>query len=254
MKVVILCGGKGSRLGQLTETTPKPMVSIGSHPIIWHIINIYKSQGFNDFILALGYKSSIIKNFFLNSDIILKNKNIDLESGVIELKNVFGSGVNITLFETGLNTMTGGRVLRLKKYLKNSTFMLTYGDGLANVILSKLHKFHIKHNKMVTVTAVRPIARFGELKIFKNEVKNFKEKPQTTNGWINGGFFIIEPNFIELIEGDKTILESGPLEEASKKGQLMAYKHKDFWYCMDTVRDKDELELMWKENRAPWKR
>ena len=247
MKVVILAGGKGSRLGSLTESVPKPMIKVGNLPILIHVMNIYSSYGHKDFIIALGYKSEIIKKYFLDRGV--KNKSTNDKQ---ELNITFNQTWSVTLVDTGINTMTGGRLKRIKKYLKNETFMLTYGDGLANINLSKLHNFHKRHGKMVSITAVHPIARFGELKLIGNKVKSFKEKPQTSKDWINGGFFILEKEFIKYIKSDQTVLEALPLELSAYNGNLMAFKHQGFWYCMDTIRDKNELDLMLKENRAPW--
>ena len=230
MKVVILCGGKGTRLAEETKTQPKPMVKIGSQPIIKHIIELFKRQGFNNFILALGYKGKIIKDYFRNSRF------------------------NIELIDTGVEALTGGRLLRLKKNLLNERFFLTYGDGLAKINLKKLLKFHIKHGKLATVTAVRPPARFGELYIDGKFVKKFQEKPQTDSGWINGGFFIFEPEIFKYLKNDKTILEREPLEKISKKNQLAAFKSYDFWQCMDTLRDKELLTRIWKSKNVPWKK
>lgn len=233
MKTVILCGGYGTRLSQETLIKPKPMVRVGKLPIIQHIIDIYKSHNFNEFILALGYKKNYIKKYFKN-----KNKN-----------------KNINLVYTGKDTMTGGRLLRLKKYLKNEeTFMLTYGDGVSSVDIKKLIKFHLKHKKIATLTAVRPPVRFGEIKINKNKIKSFREKPQVTSGWINGGFFVFNKKIFDYIENDNTMLEKEPLEKLVKKGQLMAYKHYGFWQCMDTLRDKNFLNKLIKSNFIPWKK
>ena len=220
MKVVILAGGFGSRISEYTKTVPKPMIRINGKPLIYYIMKHYAKYGFKEFYVALGYKGEIIKKYFK--------------------ENSFGWKVN--LVNTGLKTMTGGRLKRLKKFLNNETFMLTYGDGLSNVDLKKLLKFHKNNKKLVTMTAVRPPARFGAIKFKGNKVSYFKEKSKLNEGWINGGFFVIEPNFLKLIKSDKTILERGPLEKTSKNGQLVAFKHYDFWQCMDTKRDKINLE------------
>ena len=220
MKVVILAGGLGTRLSEYTKLIPKPMVKIGSLPIIVHIMKIYSKYGFNDFLIAAGYKSKIISNYFK--------------------KNNFKW--NVEIINTGLNTMTGGRLKRLSPFLKNDTFMLTYGDGVADINIKKLVNFHNKNRKMITLTAVRPPARFGAIKINGNKVKYFKEKSSVDEGWINGGFFVIEPEFLKLIKNDKTFLEKEPLEKAAKINQLYAFRHNSFWQCMDTVRDKEILE------------
>ena len=225
MKVVILAGGLGTRISEYTKTIPKPMIKIRNKPILHHIMNHYSSFGFKDFYIALGYKGNVIKSYF-------KNKKFN--------------NWNINLVETGKNTMTGGRLKKLKKKIGNQTFMLTYGDGLSNINLKKLLKFHKKNKKIVTLTAVRPPARFGALKLKGNKVIYFKEKSKLDEGWINGGFFIMEPKIFKFIKGDKTFLEREPLENVSKKKKLSAYKHNGFWQCMDTKRDKDLLEKILK--------
>lgn len=228
MKIVILCGGLGSRLSEETKLIPKPLVKIGNIPIIQHIINIYSFYGFKDFILATGYKNKLIEKYFK------KKKNI---------KCVF----------TGNSTLTGGRLLRLKKlFNKNETFMLTYGDGLTNQNLTKLLKFHLKHKKIATLTAVKPPARFGELFLKGNRITEFEEKPQLNNNWINGGFFVFNYEIFNLIRGDKMMLEREPLTKLAKKKELMAFRHKGFWQCMDTMRDKNVLNNLWKSKKAPW--
>ena len=230
MKVVILAGGLGTRIPEYTESIPKPMVQIGKKPILEHLINIYSKFNLNDFIIALGYKGEIIKEYF---------------------KNYKGKS-KINLIETGQNTMTGGRLKRLKKEIGNNTFMLTYGDGLSDVNINKLLEFHKKSKKLVTVTAVRPPARFGFIKFKENEVISFKEKSKLDVGWINGGFFVIEPKFLDYIENDKTYLEREPLEKLVKEKQMSAYRHEGFWQCMDTLRDKKILDDMIKHKNAPW--
>lgn len=230
MKVVILAGGLGTRIPEYTESIPKPMVQIGKKPILEHLINIYSKFNYNDFIIALGYKGEIIKEYF---------------------KNYKGKS-KINLIETGQNTMTGGRLKRLKKEIGNNTFMLTYGDGLSDVNINKLLEFHKKSKKLVTVTAVRPPARFGFIKFKENEVISFKEKSKLDVGWINGGFFVIEPKFLDYIENDKTYLEREPLEKLVKEKQISAYRHEGFWQCMDTLRDKKILDDMIKHKNTPW--
>ena len=225
MKVVILAGGFGTRLSEYTKTVPKPMVSIAGKPILLYIMKHYARYGFKDFYIALGYKGEVIKNFFK--------------------KNFYDWNVN--LIETGMNTMTGGRLKRLKKYIGNQRFMMTYGDGLSNVNLKKLLKFHIQSKKMVTLTAVRPPARFGAIKIRNKHVTYFKEKSKLDEGWINGGFFVMEPEFIKLIKNDKTYLEREPLVRASKNRQVIGFKHNGFWQCIDTKRDKDKLNEIFKK-------
>ena len=227
MNIVILAGGLGSRLSEITKTIPKPMVKINGKPILVRIMKHFAKYGFKNFYIALGYKGKVIKQYFA--------------------KNNFGW--NINLINTGKKTMTGGRLRRLTKYLKNETFLMTYGDGLSDVNLNKLLKFHRKNKKLVTLTAVRPPARFGNLKIQGNNVEYFREKLNTDEGWINGGFFVMEPEFLKYIKNDKTYLEKEPLEILAKKKQLIAFKHKHFWQCMDTLRDKINLEKILKQKK-----
>ena len=219
MKVVILAGGLGTRMSELTKTIPKPMVPILGKPIIVHIMEHYYKYGYNEFYVALGYKGNVIRNYF-------RRKRFNWK---------------INLINTGKNSMTGGRLKRLKKYLKNETFLMTYGDGISNVNINKLVKFHKKNKKIATLTAVRPPARFGSIKIQKKFVRYFKEKSKLDEGWINGGFFVMEPEFLKFIKNDNTYLEREPLEEATKRGQLLAFRHEGFWQCMDTKRDMDRL-------------
>ncbi len=254
MKVVILAGGFGTRMAEYTEAVPKPMVTVGEAPMIWHIMSLYAHYGFKDFCVALGYKGRLIKEYFKDLYSSLSDFTVDLADG----STVYHGkreryDWRITLVDTGLNTLTGGRVRRMRPYLDKEPFMLTYGDGVADVDIGELLRFHRRHGKTVTVTAVHPPARFGELGLKGDRVVAFKEKPQTEQGWINGGFFVMEPKFLDWIEGDNTILEKEPLERASAKGELVAYRHKGFWKCMDTVRDRLVLEELWKDGRAPWK-
>ncbi len=221
MKVVILAGGLGTRISEYTKTIPKPMIPINKVPILIHIINYYRKYGFNEFYIAAGYKSKIIKDYF-------KKKKI--------------RNCKINIIDTGLKTMTGGRLKRLSRFLKKEAFLMTYGDGLSNVNLERLIKFHKKRKKLMTLTAVRPPARFGAIKIVNNNVKYFKEKSSLDEGWINGGFFVIEPEIFKYIKGDKTYLERSPLEKIASMGNLSAFKHHGFWQCMDTLRDKEILE------------
>ncbi len=246
MKVVILAGGKGSRISEYTQDIPKPMIHIGNRPILWHVMKSYAKYGYNDFILALGYKSHVIKEYFLNYDVYSKDIQINTKSKSIKFFNNDNVDWNISLIDTGNNSMTGGRLKNLKNFVGDKTFFLSYGDSIGDVDLKKLYNFHKSHGKLVTVTAVRPQARFGELEISNNKVREFKEKPQVKTGWINGGYFLIEPKFLEYIENENTILEKEPLENVAKEGQLMAYKHEGSWHCMDTVRDKENLELLLK--------
>ena len=253
MKVVILAGGFGIRLSEYTDSIPKPMVTVGGRPILWHIMNTYAKFEHKDFYIALGYKSEVIKEYFLNYRALNSDFTVDLLHGDIVAHQQDVVDWRVTLVATGLNSMTGGRVKRMQDFIGDETFLLTYGDGVANIDLDALVEFHKNHGKMVTVSAVHPSARFGELSINNNVVTSFQEKPQTTQGWINGGYFVIEPEFFNLIEGDSTILEKDPLEKAAKMGELMSYQHYGFWQCMDTKRDRDSLEYLWNTDSAPWK-
>lgn len=230
MKVVILAGGFGTRLSEYTDTIPKPMVPIGDKPIIEHIMDIYSGFGHKDFYIALGYKGDEIKNYFKN----------------------FKKDWKINLIDTGSDTLTGGRLKRLEKHLSNDTFLMTYGDGISNININQLIEFHEKHQKMITITAVRPPARFGSLSLNGSDVINFKEKKQLGESWINGGYFVINPDFFKLIEGDQTVLEKEPLEKVTKIGEIKAFRHEGFWQCMDHKLDKDYLEELLASNKAPW--
>ena len=252
MKVIILAGGFGTRLSEYTEIIPKPMVTIGGRPILWHIMHNYANFGHKDFYLALGYKAEIIKEYFLHYRSLNADFTVDLSTGDVEPHQLDDVDWRVTLAHTGLKTMTGGRVKRLKSFIGNEAFMLTYGDGVADINFDALLKFHKSHGKMVTISAVHPGARFGELDIEGQKVVTFQEKPQISQGWINGGYFIMEPRFFDLIENDKTSLEREPLEKAAEMGELMAYNHEGFWQCMDTKRDRDSLEEMWQSGKPPW--
>ena len=252
MKVLILAGGFGTRLSEYTETVPKPMVKIGDKPIIWHIMEHYSKYNHFDFNIALGYKCEVIKEYFLNYKALNSDFRIDLKTGKIVYHNNIIDKWQVNLIDTGLNTMTGGRVKKMKSHLNNETFLLTYGDGLSNINIDELLAFHNSHGKLVTISAVRPSARFGELELNGHDVLSFKEKPQLQEGWINGGFFVIEPAFLDFIEGDQIMLEKEPLEIAASLGELKAFKHEGFWQCMDTKRDKDALEKMWSEGNPKW--
>lgn len=252
MKVVILCGGLGTRLSEETSLKPKPMVEIGGNPILWNIMKTYERYGFNDFILALGYKGHIIKDYFSNYNSRNSDFTINTKTGIKHFNSIKkAEDWNVDLIDTGKLTLTGGRILRLKDKLKE-TFFLTYGDGVCNVDLNKLLDFHKSHGKVATVTAVRPPARFGGMKIEKNQVKEFKEKPQIGEASINGGYFVFEPEIFNYIKDDNSILEKEPLETLSRENQLMAYEHNDFWHCMDTIRDRDTLNNFIKEGYTPW--
>ncbi len=252
MKVVILAGGFGTRLSEYTESIPKPMVNVGGKPILWHIMNRYASFGHKDFVLALGYKAEVVKNYFLSMRSANSDFTLDMSSGKMEIHDESNVDWKITLVDTGLETMTGGRVKRLQEYLGDEPFMLTYGDGLSDVNFDELFEFHENHGKLVTVTAVRPIARFGELSLEDDLVTSFQEKPQVTRGWINGGFFVCQPEIFSYLEDDDSILERDPLEKISQERKLMAFRHDGFWQCMDTKRDKDFLEELWQNKKAPW--
>ena len=251
MKVVILAGGKGTRISEYTNVIPKPMVPIGNFPIIWHIMNIYASHGFNEFILALGYKSDVIKDYFIKFNSLNSDLTVNLANGNIQIHQNKSLNWKVTLVDTGEETMTGGRLKRLKHYLDEDTFMLTYGDGLANINIKELLDFHLINNKLVTMTAVRPTARFGELELNSNIITSFKEKPQLKDGWVNGGFFVMQREFIDFIKGDNEMLERKPLEYVAKNNQLIAFKHEGFWQCMDNKRDLENLQKLWKNN-PPW--
>ncbi|MEC7911461.1 MAG: glucose-1-phosphate cytidylyltransferase [Pseudomonadota bacterium] len=251
MKVIILAGGLGTRLSEYTNIIPKPMVTIGGKPMLWHIMKTYAHFNHKDFYIALGYKAELIKDYFLNYRALNADFTVDLSSGDITSHQVESEDWRVTLVNTGEDSMTGGRVKRMQSYIGNEPFLLTYGDGVADIDLKELVAFHKNHGKMITVSAVRPSARFGELNLDGNKVSSFQEKPQLHEGWINGGYFVINPEFFDLINGDSTMLEREPLEQATNAGELMAYRHDGFWHCMDTKRDHELLESLW-EKGAPW--
>jgi glucose-1-phosphate cytidylyltransferase len=256
MKVVILAGGLGTRLSEVTDLKPKPMVEIGGKPIIWHIMKIYSSYGFNDFIVCLGYKGYVIKEYFANYFLHQSDITIDLRGNQnnLEILNCNAEEWRVTLIDTGLNAMTGGRIKRIKNYIGDETFMLTYGDGVANVNIRELVGFHKKHGKYATITAIQPAGRFGALNLDDFDTAlDFLEKPKGDNAWVNGGFFVLEPEIFDYIQGDGTLWEREPLSQLAKNGQLVAYKHYNFWKCMDTLRDKMELENLWDSGKAAWK-
>ena len=252
MKIVILAGGYGTRLAEYTDRVPKPMVNIGGKPILWHIMKSYANYGFNDFIIALGYKSEIIKEYFLNYNKLNSNFSIELKSNKITEHNNHTEDWKVTLVDTGLDTMTGGRLKRLRKYLGKEPFFATYGDGLSNINFKELMQFHNGHGKLATVSAVRPAARFGLLSLNKNIVTKFEEKPQTEAGRINGGFFVLDPKIIDYIDNDESIWEREPLCNLAESGNLYAFKHDGFWQCADTIRDLKYLEELFGENKAHW--
>lgn len=252
MKVAILAGGYGTRLAEYTTTIPKPMVEIGGNPILWHIMKGYSVFGYHEFVVALGYKGHIIKDYFLNYRYRANSLTVSLKTGEV---SVYGSDCedwNVHLLDTGVASNTGLRVRKVAEYLDNQPFMLTYGDGVADVRIEELIAFHKSHGKVATLTAVRPRARFGEVIFDGDSVKTFNEKPQTGEGWINGGFFVFEPEIKEFIEGDYQ-LEREPLEKLANEGQLMAYRHDGFWQCMDNLKDVQTLESLWQAGDSPWK-
>lgn len=253
MKVVILAGGLGTRLAEETETRPKPMVEIGGMPILWHIMKHYAHYGFNEFVIALGYKGEFIKRFFRDYYSLAGSFTMNLATGQIGARQAADEDWIIHLIETGIETATGGRVKRLQPYLENETFMLTYGDGVSNVNLGALLDFHRSHDSLATVTAVRPPSRFGGLLMDGHRVTTFNEKPQIGEGWINGGFMVLEPGMLRYLVADESTLERDGLERLAEDGQLSAYQHDSFWACMDTLRDKRLLEELWQAGRAPWR-
>lgn len=253
MKVVILAGGVGSRLAEETDIRPKPMVEIGGRPILWHIMKHYAHYGLNEFVVALGYKGEEIKRYFLDYQNLSGSMTLDLANGKIETHSRHCEEWKLHLIDTGSETSTGGRVKRMEQLLKDGTFMVTYGDGVSNIDLTALLKFHRSHGRIATVTAVRPPARFGGLVFNGDMVVNFTEKPQIGEGWINGGFLVFEPRIFEYLQDDKSSLEADALERLAADGQLAAFQHSGFWQCMDTLRDKHLLEGLWRSRQAPWK-
>jgi len=253
MKVVILCGGLGSRLAEETEVRPKPMVEIGGRPLLWHIMKHYGHFGFNDFFIALGYKGEVIKRYFLDYHMLTGDMTLCLSTGKLERHAADIENWTVHLADTGMSSMTGGRLKRLEPSLRDETFMLTYGDGVSDIDLSALLAFHRAQGCLATVTAVRPPARFGGVVLDGDRVAEFTEKPQIGEGWINGGFMVLEPEVFRYLEGDNAVLEFDALERLAADGQLAAYRHDRFWQCMDTLRDKRVLERYWDGGAAPWK-
>lgn len=253
MKIAILAGGVGSRLSEETELKPKPMVEIGNRPILWHIMMYYACYGFKDFVIALGYKGEHIKRWMKEYSALNSNMTVKMGTGEVELSGGNVPDWTVDLVDTGAATLTGGRIKRLSTWVGNKTFMLTWGDGVADVDLNALLSFHRSHGKLATLTAVRPPARFGHLKLDGSRVSEFSEKPQTAEGWINGAFFVLEPEVFQYIDGDETQWEKEPLEALAREGELMAFHHASFWQCMDTLRDKRLLEKLWETDQAPWK-
>lgn len=253
MKIAILAGGVGSRLAEETSIKPKPMVEIGGRPILWHIMRHYAHYGFDHFVIALGYKGEVIKKYVVDYCNLNSNLTVNLKTGEVAIHDGYKADWTVDLIDTGIDTLTGGRIKRLAPYVGNETFMLTWGDGVSDVNLHRLLEFHRSHGKLATLTAVRPTARFGHLELDSDQITEFSEKTQTKEGWINGAFFVLEPGVFDYIEGDKTQWEYEPLTRLARDGQLMAYKHTSFWQCMDTLRDKNLLESLWQSGNAPWK-
>lgn len=253
MKVGILAGGKGSRLAEETVVKPKPLVEVGSHPIIWHIMKTYAHYGFKDFVIALGYKGEVLKKYMVDYLSLDGNITVDFRTGKVRNQNQNTIDWTVDLVDTGMNTMTGGRIKRLSPFMNNETFMLTWGDGVSDINIKDLLAFHKSHGKLATLTAVRPPARYGHIVFDGDRVEEFNEKPQIGEGWINGAFFVLEPQVFDYIEGDDTQFEHEPLERLAREGQLMAYRHESFWQCMDTLREKHILETLWASGKAPWK-
>lgn len=255
MKVVILAGGFGTRISEESQYIPKPMIEIGEQPILWHIIKEYSYYGFNEFIICLGYKQQIIKEYFSNYYLNNSDITFDMESNKMVVHNTCSEPWKITLIDTGLNTMTGGRVKRIKDYIGNETFMLTYGDGVCDVNITELVKFHESHGKKLTMTAIQPGGKFGALSIDEHNIINsFVEKAKEDGGWINGGYMVVNPEVIDYIDDDSTVFEKSPLERLANEGELVAYKYDGFWQCMDTLKDKNYLEDLLNKNKAPWKK
>ena len=254
MKVVILAGGLGSRLSEETTLRPKPMVEIGGKPILWHIMNTFSAHGINEFVIALGYKHEVVKEYFLNFYALNNDVSVDLATGKAKFHNGKHPDWKIHLVNTGLYTQTGGRVRRLRAWLdKDDTFMLTYGDGVADLNIQALLEFHRSHGKLATVTTVRSPARFGRIGFSGDQVLDFYEKPENSEGWINGGYFVLSRKAIDYIDSDETVWEREPIERLAREGQLMGYRHYGFWSCMDTLKEKNMLEELWKTGNAPWK-
>jgi glucose-1-phosphate cytidylyltransferase len=254
MKVVILAGGFGTRISEESHLKPKPMIEIGERPILWHIMKIYSHYGFNDFIICLGYKGYFIKEYFAHYFLHEADVTFDFsESNRQTIHNHFAEPWKVTLVNTGFETMTGGRVKRIQPYIPNEPFMLTYGDGVADIDIQKLVDFHKSHGKLATVTSTQPSGRFGALALNENQVVSFQEKPKGDSSWVNAGFFVMEPKVFDFLESDQTILEREPLEKLAQIGELMTFKHSGFWQPMDTMRDKNLLDNLWQTGKAPWK-
>ena len=253
MKCVILAGGFGTRITEETNLKPKPMIEIGGMPILWHIMKIYSTYGINDFIICCGYKGYVIKEYFANYFLHMSDVTFDMKQNKMEVHRKFAEDWKVTLVDTGLDTMTGGRLKRVKNFLENETFCFTYGDGLSDVNIKDLINFHRNQKTLVTLTTIQPPGKFGALNIKNNKISTFREKPLGDGNWVNGGYFILEPQVFDYIEGDSTIWEREPLEKLSQEGKLSAYKHRGFWHPMDTLYDKNQLEQMWNSGKSPWK-
>lgn len=253
MKVVILAGGLGSRISEETSTRPKPMVEIGGRPLLWHIMKIYSAYGVNDFIVCLGYKGYLIKEYFANYFLHMSDVTFDMAANRVDVHQAKAEPWRVTLVDTGENTMTGGRLKRVRDYIGKDDFCFTYGDGVADVNVEALLEFHKGHGKLATLTAAQPPGRFGALRLDGTAVSGFQEKPQGDGGWINGGFFVLSPKVIDYIKDDTSVWEHGPMERLAREGDLRAYLHRGFWQPMDTLRDKIQLEALWESGKAPWK-
>jgi glucose-1-phosphate cytidylyltransferase len=254
MRVVILAGGLGTRLSEETALRPKPMVEVGGYPIVWHLMNIYAHYGLKRFLLALGYKGEVVKDYFIRYHATNSDITVNLCNGSVEYHKTHRRDWEVRMIDTGQSTLTGGRLHRLEAQLRaGGTFMLTYGDGVADINIAELLEFHRNHGRIATLTAVRPPARFGTMVFDGNQITDFKEKLQTREGWINGGFFVFEPEVFDYLHGDETVLEGDPLERLAAEGELMAYRHHGFWQCMDTLRDRKRLQDLWEAGEAPWK-
>jgi glucose-1-phosphate cytidylyltransferase len=254
VKVVILAGGLGTRLSEQTEIRPKPMIDVGGRPMLWHIMRLYAACGFNEFVVALGYKSEVIKDYFVNYRYRAQDLTVDLASGRVEIRDEGGEDWKVHLLDTGQETQTGGRVKRAAQFIGDETFLMTYGDGIADIDIRSVVQFHRAQGRLATVTAVRPPARFGEIVFDGDLVARFSEKPQIGEGWINGGFLVLEPEVVRYIQEDATLWEREPMESLAKEHQLAAYRHEGFWQCMDTLRDVQLLNQLWASGKAPWKR
>lgn len=255
MKVVILAGGFGTRINEESQFKPKPMVEIGGKPILWHIMKEYSYYGYNDFVICAGYKQEIIKEWFSNYFIHNSDITFDFTKGEkISVHQEHSEPWKVTVVDTGLNTMTGGRIKRIRDYIGNETFMMTYGDGVSDVNISELVDFHKRHGRIATLTGVQPEGRFGVMDLSGYEIRSFREKNKEDMGWINGGYMVLQPEIFDYIEGDETSFEKEPLEQLTKEKQIVCYKHKGFWQCMDAMRDKQKLEQLWGANQAPWKK